>query len=319
MIEIKNLNKSFKDLSVLEDINLTINNGEIFGIVGRSGAGKSTLLRCINGLETYDSGSLLVDGEEVRSKTPKEIQALRKDMGMIFQNFSLIERRTVFQNVALPLKCWRHNKVATENKVKELLDLVQISDKMAQRPSSLSGGQKQRVAIARALALNPKILLCDEATSALDPKTTKSVLSLLKEINSTLGLTIIIVTHQMEVVRNICDRMAILENGVISAYGKVEDIFLNQPESLKNLIGSDNINYPNDGINISFLSKENDSSLISYLSIKYGEDIKIVSANSEKYRDTLCTIFTINTSSSNSKSIIDELDKRGIQWKIINE
>lgn len=319
MIEIKNLNKSFKDLSVLEDINLTINTGEIFGIVGRSGAGKSTLLRCINGLETYDSGSLLVDGEEVRSKNPKEIQALRKDMGMIFQNFSLIERRTVFQNVALPLKCWKHNKVATESKVKELLDLVQISDKMDQRPSSLSGGQKQRVAIARALALNPKILLCDEATSALDPKTTKSVLSLLKEINSTLGLTIIIVTHQMEVVRNICDRMAILENGVISAYGKVEDIFLNQPESLKNLIGSDNINYPNDGINISFLSKENDSSLISYLSIKYGEDIKIVSANSEKYRDTLCTIFTINTSSNNSKLIIEELTQRGIHWKIINE
>lgn len=317
MIEIKNLNKSFGNLSVLTDINLNINSGEIFGIVGRSGAGKSTLLRCINGLETYDSGSLLVDDSDVRKKNSKEIKKFRKDIGMIFQNFSLIERRTVFQNVALPLKCWHHTKEDINNRVKELLDLVQISDKMDQRPSSLSGGQKQRVAIARALALSPKILLCDEATSALDPKTTKSVLSLLKEINSKLGLTIIIVTHQMEVVRNVCDRLAILENGVISAYGKVEDIFLNEPESLKNLIGNDNITYPNEGVNISFFCKENNSSLISSLSIKYGEDIKIISANSEKYRDTLCTIFTINTSSNNSKSIIEELNQRGIQWKLI--
>lgn len=209
MIEINNLCKSFGKLEVLKDINLTVQTGEIYGLVGRSGAGKSTLLRCINGLEVYDSGSLKIDGVEVKDLSKQEIRELRKGIGMIFQHFSLIERRDVYKNVALPMKCWKYKKDVIDQRVHELLELVDIADKINDRPSTLSGGQKQRVAIARALALDSHILLCDEATSALDPKTTQSVLNLLREINRKLGLTIIVVTHQMEVVRQVCDTISI--------------------------------------------------------------------------------------------------------------
>ena len=202
MIEICDLNKSFGELNVLKNINLTIPTGEIYGLVGRSGAGKSTLLRCMNGLEGYDSGSVKIDGIEVKDRDKDEMRDLRKEMGMIFQTFSLVSRRSVYQNVALPLKCWKYPKQEIDKRVKELLELVEITEKVDERPEVLSGGQKQRVAIARALALNPKILLCDEATSALDPKTTQSVLNLLQDINRKLGLTIVVVTHQMEVIRS---------------------------------------------------------------------------------------------------------------------
>lgn len=203
MIEICDLNKSFGELNVLKNINLTIPTGEIYGLVGRSGAGKSTLLRCMNGLEGYDSGSVKIDGIEVKDRDKDEMRDLRKEMGMIFQTFSLVSRRSVYQNVALPLKCWKYPKQEIDKRVKELLELVEITEKVDERPEVLSGGQKQRVAIARALALNPKILLCDEATSALDPKTTQSVLNLLQDINRKLGLTIVVVTHQMEVIRRL--------------------------------------------------------------------------------------------------------------------
>ena len=211
MIEICDLNKSFGELNVLKNINLTIPTGEIYGLVGRSGAGKSTLLRCMNGLEGYDSGSVKIDGIEVKDRDKDEMRDLRKEMGMIFQTFSLVSRRSVYQNVALPLKCWKYPKQEIDKRVKELLELVEITEKVDERPEVLSGGQKQRVAIARALALNPKILLCDEATSALDPKTTQSVLNLLQDINRKLGLTIVVVTHQMEVIRSCCDNVMILE------------------------------------------------------------------------------------------------------------
>ena len=210
MIEICDLNKSFGELNVLKNINLTIPTGEIYGLVGRSGAGKSTLLRCMNGLEGYDSGSVKIDGIEVKDRDKDEMRDLRKEMGMIFQTFSLVSRRSVYQNVALPLKCWKYPKQEIDKRVKELLELVEITEKVDERPEVLSGGQKQRVAIARALALNPKILLCDEATSALDPKTTQSVLNLLQDINRKLGLTIVVVTHQMEVIRSCCDNIMIL-------------------------------------------------------------------------------------------------------------
>ncbi|MCI9339822.1 MAG: ATP-binding cassette domain-containing protein, partial [Dorea sp.] len=223
MIEIKNLKKIWEDdkSSVLEDINLTIEDGDIYALVGRSGAGKSTLLRCINGLTSYQGGSLTVDGCEIKDLKDKELREFRRRVGMIFQHFSLLERETVYQNIALPMQCWKYPKEETDKKVKELLELVGLTDKMNARPRNLSGGQKQRVAIARALTMEPKILLCDEATSALDPKTTNSILELLLEINQKIGITIVIVTHQMEVVRKACNKACILEQGRIADEGTV--------------------------------------------------------------------------------------------------
>ena len=215
MIKIQNLNKYYGDTQVLKDVNIEISKGEIFGIIGHSGAGKSTLLRCINGLEKYQEGSLTVQGKEVKDLNDSEIRNLRKNLGMIFQHFSLLERRTVFENVALPLECFKYSKAEIEKRVNNLLEIVGLSDKKDVKPRNLSGGQKQRVAIARALALEPKVLLCDEATSALDPNTTKSILTLLEDINKKLDITIIIVTHQMEVVKQICTRVAVMEDGKV--------------------------------------------------------------------------------------------------------
>jgi D-methionine transport system ATP-binding protein len=199
MIKINNLKKSFGSLQVLNDINLNIGTGQIYGLIGRSGTGKSTLLRCINGLESYDSGSLLVDGVEVKSLTSKEAREFKRGIGMIFQQFSLLSRLTVYENIALPMKCWKYKNAYIDSKVKELVEVVGIPDKLYAKPEQLSGGQKQRVAIARALSMNPKILLCDEATSALDPKTAQSIITLLNQINQQMGITIIVVTHQMSV------------------------------------------------------------------------------------------------------------------------
>lgn len=293
MIEVCNLYKSFGDLQVLKDISLTIPSGQIYGLVGRSGAGKSTLLRCMNGLEGYNSGSLKVDGIEIKDRSKEEIRNLRKDMGMIFQSFSLISRRNVYQNVALPMKCWKYSKEEQEKKVKELLELVEISDKMYERPENLSGGQKQRVAIARALSLNPKILLCDEATSALDPKTTQSVLDLLQDINRKLGLTIVVVTHQMEVIRSCCDTVSILENGKISETGDVKEMFLRKPESLLNLLGEKSFLKGQYDNMISFVVKQKESDLLTHIIQKYGEDILLLETNTNEYRHEVYSQFTI--------------------------
>ena len=211
MIQVNQLRKSFGSHVVLQDINMHVRRGEIFGIVGHSGAGKSTLLRCLNGLEPYDEGNVRVMDVEVASLDPHHLRQLQSKMGMIFQNFNLMARKNVFDNVAFPLQLW--HKSDREKRVMELLDLVGLTDKARQRVQSLSGGQKQRVGIARALALNPSILLCDEATSALDPKTTSSILDLLEDINKRLNLTIIMVTHQMEVVKRLCHSLLLLDGG----------------------------------------------------------------------------------------------------------
>ena len=260
MIEIKNLKKLWEDdgSSVLEGINLTIEDGDIYALVGRSGAGKSTLLRCINGLTSYQEGSLKVDGCEIKDLKDKELREFRRHVGMIFQQFSLLERETVYKNVALPMQCWKYPKDQIDKKVRELLELVGLGDKMNAKPRNLSGGQKQRVAVARALTMDPKILLCDEATSALDPKTTNSILDLLMEINQKLGITVIIVTHQMEVVRKACNKACILENGKIADEGTVKEIFIKQPQSLRRLLGEEEEKLPDTGhnIQISYLVKE---------------------------------------------------------------
>lgn len=229
MIDFVNVSKVFgngrHEVHAVEDVSLSIEKGEIFGIIGFSGAGKSTLVRCINLLERPTSGSVIVDGKEMTSLSPKELREARKKIGMIFQHFNLMPSRTVFSNVAYPLRGSGLSKQEIADKVHKLLELVDISEKENAYPSQLSGGQKQRVAIARALANDPKVLLCDEATSALDPQTTKSILQLLKRLNQQLGITVVVITHEMAVVKEICDRVAVMEHGRVVEQGDVFSIF----------------------------------------------------------------------------------------------
>lgn len=228
MIQLKNVSKTFKTTSntvkAVQDVSLNITQGDIYGIIGYSGAGKSTLVRLMNLLEKPDTGTVTIDTIELTNLSPKELRNERKRIGMIFQQFNLFASRTVFDNVAFALD------KKDKHKVMELLELVGIEDKKDAYPSQLSGGQKQRVAIARALANNPKVLLCDEATSALDPQTTHSILSLLKELNQKLGLTIVIITHEMAVIKEVCDHVAVMENGRVVEEASVVDIFSN-PQS----------------------------------------------------------------------------------------
>lgn len=239
MIELAGVNKSFQNTAVLTDISFTIEDNEVFGLVGPSGVGKSTLLNCLTGLEKYQTGSISIDGIQLENLTETEMRKFRKNMGMIFQNFSLIGRKDVFHNISLPMECWNYSKADIKERVEQLAELTGMKDKLKSRPAELSGGQKQRVAIARALTMNPRYLLCDECTSALDPKSTASILELLKDLQEQFKITIIVVTHEMSVVQNICQRMAILENGKLSLLGKVQEIFKNKPEQLKTLLGED--------------------------------------------------------------------------------
>jgi D-methionine transport system ATP-binding protein len=241
MIEIKNLSKSFQTkastVKALEDINLTVNDGEIFGIIGLSGAGKSTLVRCINLLEKPDEGAVIVNGTDLTKVSEKELRLARRNIGMIFQNFNLLEQRTAIANVCFPLEIIGVKKQEAEKRATELLEIVGLKDKAQAYPSQLSGGQKQRVAIARALATNPKYLLCDEATSALDPNTTASILELLQSINQQFGVTIIIITHEMSVIEKACDKVAVIDRSRIVEVGDVEEIFTNpQSEIARQLI-----------------------------------------------------------------------------------
>ncbi|MBR3745944.1 MAG: methionine ABC transporter ATP-binding protein [Selenomonadaceae bacterium] len=211
----------------LKGIDLEIARGEIYGIIGLSGAGKSTLVRCINMLERPTAGKVIVDGQDMTTLTDAELRAARKNIGMIFQHFNLLSSATVYENIAFPLKLSNTPDKEIQKKVQPLLDLVGLSDKAQQYPSQLSGGQKQRVGIARALASDPKVLLCDEATSALDPQTTKSILALIKDINKKLSLTVVIITHEMQVIKEICDKVAVISDGVIAERGLVLDVFTN--------------------------------------------------------------------------------------------
>ncbi len=229
MIEIEGLHKSFaRDgvaSAVLQDLSLRVAKGEIFGIIGRSGAGKSTLIRCINMLERPSGGRVLIDGQDITALSGPALRDARRNIGMIFQHFNLLSSRTVFDNVAFPLELSGMNKKQIEQEVLPLLDLVGLADKRSAYPAQLSGGQKQRVAIARALASKPAVLLCDEATSALDPETTQSILALLKDINKKLALTILLITHEMPVIKAICDKVAVLDKGLVVEQGPVFDIF----------------------------------------------------------------------------------------------
>lgn len=231
IIQLKNLGKQFKTsngtVTALDDINLDIYPGEIFGIIGLSGAGKSTLVRCINYLETPTSGSVIFEGVNLGGKGQAVIRQARRSMGMIFQQFNLLSQRNVLQNVCFPMELSGTPKKEAVKRAQELLTMVGLEDRMKAYPAQLSGGQKQRVAIARAMATNPKVLLCDEATSALDPNTTKQILELLKRINKEMGVTVIVITHEMSVIEAICDRVAIIDQSHIAEVGKVSEIFSN--------------------------------------------------------------------------------------------
>lgn len=318
MIIVKNLAKSFGDNMVLGGIDVHVRRESIYGLAGRSGAGKSTLLRCMNGLETYNSGSLVVDGVEVKNLSSGDLMAFRKNIGMVFQQFSLLDRLSVYDNVALPLRCWKYKSSVIERRVRELLELVGIPEKIRQKPRELSGGQKQRVAIARALTMHPRILLCDEATSALDPKTAKAIIDLLKEINRQIGITIVFVTHQMSVIRSLCRELAIIENGKVAVSGNVDEIFHQQPDALKNLIGDE---HPlTEGGTKRFavlLPLSGAAPLISRMATDLGCDVTIVGRRPGTSSDG--DGLTIGFTDQDQARIEEYLLTKDIPWKALGE
>ena len=318
MIQISGVCKSFNEINVLKNINLTVEKSDIFGIIGHSGAGKSTLLRCINGLESYDKGKIEVMGKHIENLSDKEVRTLRKDLGMIFQSFNLLSRKTVYENVALPLEVWGYSKEEINTKVNKLLDLVGLAEKSKVKPGQLSGGQKQRVAIARALALEPKVLLCDEATSALDPKTTKDILQLLSRINKLLGITIVIVTHQMEVIKEVCNKVALIEGGELVYDGTVEDLFLKPNHNLKGFLGEeDEVTLEGCNIKLFFPSSISSQSIITSMARELDIDFSIVGGKLEKFRENLLGSLTINLKEESKDSILKYLEEKQIEWEVL--
>ncbi|WP_028864595.1 methionine ABC transporter ATP-binding protein MetN [Psychromonas aquimarina] len=300
MIEIKEVNKVFyqgdRVINALSDINLTIAQGTIFGVIGSSGAGKSTLIRCVNLLERPSSGSIIVDGVDLTGLSSQELTLNRRKIGMIFQHFNLLSSRTVFNNVALPLELAGMAKSEIKTKVDGLLELVGLSEKSDTYPANLSGGQKQRVAIARALASDPKVLLCDEATSALDPATTQSILELLRKINQELNLTILLITHEMAVVKGICTEVAIIGAGKLVEQGQVGDIFahpktelarqfirstldLSIPEDYRSRMQAQRSSGSYPLVRLEFTGASVDAPLISQVARQFNIDISILSSN----------------------------------------
>lgn len=293
MISLRNVTKVYgQNVTALQDVSLEVAPGEIYGVLGQSGAGKSTLIRCVNLLERPTSGQVLVDGRDITALSPAELRVERQRIGMIFQHFNLFQSRTVAGNVAYPLEVagWSKDRVAS--RVTELLALVGLSDKAEAYPAQLSGGQKQRVGIARALAAGPRILLSDEATSALDPETTRSVLTLLKEINKKLNLTILLITHQMDVVKEICDSVAILEQGRLVEQGKVVDLIARPGSRLHELFyepfhaaawtGNPGATL----VAISFVGEIAGSPVISAVARRFGVDVNLIEGAVERVGTT---------------------------------
>ena len=317
MIKIENLKKFYGATQIIDGVSLTVEKGEIFAIVGHSGAGKSTLLRCINGLEDYQGGSLKVFDKEISALKDRELRELRKDVGMIFQHFALMARKTAFENVATPLKFWGYPDGEIKKRVSELLELVGLANKAASYPGELSGGQKQRVAIARALALSPKILLPDEATSALDPNTTNSILELLKQINQTLNISVVLVTHEMEVVKSIARRAVLLESGKIIGSGTIEELFLKPDEKMKEFLGEDEI-LPSEGVNIRlFFPKEvAQNSVITHMARTLNIDFNIVWGKLEKLNENVLGSLVINVDPKDEARVTEYIKQSGVLWEV---
>ena len=343
MILLKNLNKIYNtkagEVEALKDVTLNIKKGEIYGIIGFSGAGKSTLVRCINFLEKPTSGEVIVDEKNLGTLSNKELRVERKKIGMIFQHFNLMKSRTVFENIAYPLKGNGYSKEEINKKVNDLLKLVELEDKANAYPSQLSGGQKQRVGIARAFANDPKILLCDEATSALDPQTTKSILRLLKEVNKKFGITIVVITHEMQVVKEICTRAAVMENGRVVEEGNIFKIFSEPKEKItKNFIDStslltniyDLIKEKSSVVDIKenekilklkYLENSTSEPIISIVSREFNVDTSIIFGNIEIIQDSPLggLIIIIRGEEVQINKVIAYLKENKVEVEVIKE
>ncbi|RKM60156.1 methionine ABC transporter ATP-binding protein [Butyrivibrio sp. XB500-5] len=322
MIQIKNVKKTFNKTEVLKGINIDIEKGEIFGIIGQSGAGKSTLLRCINGLESYDEGSIVVDDTLVDIRNKKVLRNLQRRMGMIFQGFNLLERLDVYHNIALPMKFWGipTNTPEAKEKILNLIKLVGLEEKVHSKPRELSGGQKQRVAIARALALDPDFLLCDEATSALDPEITKGILALLQRINKEMGITIIIVTHQMEVVKQVCQKVAFLSNGKVLAVGKPEQLFVWPKErEIREFLREESDKLPTTGINLKlfFYGEGNQRPIVTEMSRELQTNFNICWAKLEDFREDVYGSLVLNMDEKDLERACAFLDSKDVTWEVI--
>lgn len=331
-ILIQNVSKTYStkdgNVQALKNVNLSIEQGDIYGIIGMSGAGKSTLVRCINYLEEPTEGKIFIKGKELGSFSKKELRKQREDIGMIFQHFNLLMQKSVLENICFPLYIHGKKKTEARKRAKELLEIVGLSDKAKAYPAQLSGGQKQRVAIARALASNPKILLCDEATSALDPQTTASILDLLKEINQKFGITIVIITHQMSVVREICSHVAIMKSGEVVEDGKVSQIFTHPKsdvarELISRDLGNDIENTGkvaakiSKGKNVRIVFSENSSfePVIANMILQFNEPVNILKANTKNVGGVAKgeMILGFQEDSNNVEKMKEYLIERGLE------
>lgn len=329
IIEIKNLKKIFKsknnEITALDNINLQIFEGEIFGIIGLSGAGKSTLVRCMNLLEKPTKGNVIFDNNDLSTLKHKELLKIRQSIGMIFQQFNLLMQRNALDNICFPLEISGISKKEARIKAIELLKIVGLEDKANSYPSQLSGGQKQRIAIARAIATNPKVLLCDEATSALDPNTTNSILSLLKQINKQLKITIVIITHEMSIIEQICERVAIIDKSTIAEIGKVSQIFSNpKSEIAKQLIFSNSIYKPFETKNFYRIVFDGISSfepVITNISLKYKTNINILYADTKNVEGKAIgqMIIQLPEDKALQKRILSYLDIQKIKYEEVIE
>ncbi len=343
MIRLENVSKTFtdsnKEVHAVNNVILTINDGDIFGIIGFSGAGKSTLVRCINLLEKPTDGKVFVDDAEITALSGKELRKARKKIGMIFQHFNLMPSRTIFGNVAYPLRGSGLSKEEIKEKVHHLLELVGISEKENAFPSQLSGGQKQRVAIARALANDPNILLCDEATSALDPQTTKSILKLLQQLNQTLGITVVVITHEMAVVKEICNRVAVMDHGDVVEEGEVFHVFASPKEPLtrsfikttsnlqkiEELIAADSpVVATKKGeliVRLSYVEKNTSEPLISTVTQKFGIILNIVFADVEIVQNAPIggTVAIVSGESSRIDEALQYLRDKNVGVEVIKD
>lgn len=331
-ILIQNVSKTYStkdgNVQALKNVNLSIEQGDIYGIIGMSGAGKSTLVRCINYLEEPTEGKVFIKGKGLGSFSKKELRKQREDIGMIFQHFNLLMQKSVLENICFPLYIHGKKKTEARKRAKELLEIVGLSDKAKAYPAQLSGGQKQRVAIARALASNPKILLCDEATSALDPQTTASILDLLKEINQKFGITIVIITHQMSVVREICSHVAIMKSGEVVEDGKVSEIFTHPKsdvarELISRDLGNDIENTEkvaakiSKGKNVRIVFSENSSfePVIANMILQFNEPVNILKANTKNVGGVAKgeMILGFQEDSNNVEKMKEYLIERGLE------
>ena len=326
MIELKNLCKTYSsaagNVEALRDINLTIQDGEIFGIIGLSGAGKSTLVRCINLLERPTSGSVIIDGQDITLLPRPELLKMRRTISMIFQGFNLLEQRSVLRNVTFPLEISGVGRKPAQAKAKELLQVVGLEDKADAYPAQLSGGQKQRVAIARALATDPRYLLCDEATSALDPNTTRSILELLRRINRELGVTIVVITHEMKVIDQICDRVAVIDQSRIAEMGRVADVFTSPRSEIARelILPQDRAAIDTSGgkkLRLIFDGKYSQEPVISKMTLDCQAPVNIIFADTKEYEGIIYghMIIELPNDEHQAEKIISWLKNSPVTWK----